>query len=78
MKIIKTGNVGGKNTVEVRPPKPMHVPDFDELVVLADRYYAYKEYAESVSSTRRANNAWAVASKIKRCLDKMYKRWLGN
>lgn len=75
MKIIMAGNVGGKHPVESGTPKPMHVVKFDELVILADHYEAYNEYAESVGSTQTANNAWVAAARLKRRVDKLYKRW---
>ena len=84
MKITKTGNVGGKNPVEVRPLKPMHIPNFDELVVLLNRYEAYKEYVDTMALasapfvSRAAHSSAAEAIGIKRYMDKLYKRWIGS
>jgi hypothetical protein len=73
--IVMVGNVGGKGLVEVRTPKLTHIPSFDELVALKNRYCAYMEYAESARSRQTANDARVVACSIKRHMDKMYKRW---
>ena len=58
----------GKNIIK-------YIPNFDELVVLEGRHYAYMEYAENAKSRQTANDAWAAANSIKRYMDKMYKRW---
>lgn len=76
--IITVGSVGGKKPVEVRPAKPMHVPGFNELYVLANLYDAYMEYAEDAKSRQTANDAWATANSIKRHMDRLYKRWRRN
>ena len=75
MKILMTGNVGSKYSVKIRPVKPMHIPDFNELYVLANLHDAYIEYAEDAKSRQTANDAWATANSIKHHLDKLYKRW---
>jgi hypothetical protein len=75
--IIMVGSVG-KKPAEVQAVKPMHVPGFDELAILAKRYQAYMEYAESARSRQTANDARVVACSIKRHMDKMYKRWRGR
>lgn len=75
MKILITGNVGSRHSVEIRPVKPMHIPDFNELYALANLHDAYIEYAEYAKSRQIANDAWATANSIKRHMDKLYKRW---
>lgn len=81
MKIIMVGNVGGRHPVENGIPKPMHIPDFSELEMLAMRLGAYRAYADTMAAgaapfiSRAAHNSAAEAVSIKRHMDKLYRRW---
>ena len=79
MNVIMPDGAVSDRPVTKPKPKPMRIPAWSEVVMLKDRYVAYKGFADRLAS--RGNNVVAInralvgALRAKRDMDKLYLRW---
>ena len=81
VKVIMAGYVSITQPKERHMPKPVYIPDIDELIALRKRYRVYVEYTDAMMAisfpkpSPAAFRTAAEAVSIKRYMERLYKRW---
>ena len=79
MNLIMAGGVASNRPVIEPKPKPLHTPAWSEVVILKDRYVAYKGFADLLASrgsdVAAINRALMGVVRAKKEMDEIYFRW---